>query len=208
VNQYLDSCETRVKSGELSAVSLADYHFVGKLMVKHLGRHVDPGQLQPTDFREFRAALAKRYALTRLSKSVTVCRQIIHWAWESEIIDTMPRFGPDFATVSKKVMKLHRQKTGGKTLTIEEIRQLLNVADATWKKVEHAAEVLLARIDRGEQIRFNGMIRRMRLTKPCLVNPILARSASEGRMFSREIPLACASGYCRSFPEFHSPNTA
>jgi integrase len=135
VNQYLDSCETKVRSGELAAVSLADYHFVGKLMVKHLGRHVDPGELRPEDFRGFRPALAKKYALTRLSKSVTVCRQIIRWAWESEIIDRMPRFGPDFATVSKKVMKRHRQKNGGKTLTVQEIRQLLKVADPKWKAI-------------------------------------------------------------------------
>jgi integrase len=135
VNQYLDACETRVKSGELSAVSLADYHFVGKLMVKHLGRHVDPGQLRPTDFAKFRAALAKRYALTRLSKSVTVCRQIIKWAWESEIIERMPRFGPEFSTVSKKTMKRHRQTGGGKTLTADEIRRLLSAADPKWKAI-------------------------------------------------------------------------
>jgi integrase len=135
VNRYLDSCETKVKTGELSAVSLADYHFIGKLMVKHLGRHVDPSELRPADFAKFRAALAGKYALTRLSKSVTVCRQIIRWAFESEIIDRMPRFGPDFATVDKKVMKKHRQKTGGKILTVEEVRKLLNVADPKWKAI-------------------------------------------------------------------------
>ncbi len=62
VNAYLARCDGRVKTGELSAVSFADYLIIGKLIVQHLGRNTDPEQLRPVDFAAFRTAMAAKYA--------------------------------------------------------------------------------------------------------------------------------------------------
>jgi hypothetical protein len=67
VNAYLERCEDRVQSGDLSAVSFNDYRYVGKLVVKHLGRRTDPAHLQPSDFAKFRSAMAGAYSASRLN---------------------------------------------------------------------------------------------------------------------------------------------
>lgn len=135
VNLYLARCEERVSTGELSPLSFADYHEVGRQLVAHLGRHTDPEKLRPQDFASFRAKFAAKYAPSRLSKFVTVVRQILKWAYESELIDKMPRFGPDFSVAGKKELRLQKARQGKKLLSAEELRALLAVADAKWKAV-------------------------------------------------------------------------
>lgn len=135
VNLYLARCEERVSTGELSPPSFADYYEVGRQLVAHLGRHTDPEELRPQDFASFRSKFAAKYAPSRVSKSVTVVRQIIKWAYESELIDKMPRFGPDFSVAGKKELRLQKARQGKKLLSAEELRALLAVADAKWKAV-------------------------------------------------------------------------
>jgi integrase len=135
VNAYLERCEKRVQTGELSAVSFADYLLIGKLLVKHLGRSTDPEQLRPSDFAAFRTVMAGQYAPSRLSKIVVTTRGIIKWAHASGLIDMLPRFGPDFQVASKKTARIQRVQQGKKLLNREEIFALLEAADAKWKAI-------------------------------------------------------------------------
>lgn len=97
----------------MSAVSFADHQFIGELMVEYLGRTTDPEQLRPSDYADFRLALAERYSPARLSKTVTVTRMILKWAYESEHIEETPRFGPDFSVASKATKRIHKANQGG-----------------------------------------------------------------------------------------------
>lgn len=135
VNLFLERCEERVASGELSPVSFADYTFVGKLIVKHLGRSTDPEQLRPADFAAFRSALVEKYSPSRLSKSVTVTRMILKWGYEAEHIERLPRFGPDFGVASKKAARIQKAQTGKKLLSRDEVEKLLAKADPKWKAI-------------------------------------------------------------------------
>ena len=84
VNTYLADADDRRAAGELSPLSFRDYQWTGERMVEHFGRTVDPTQIRPTEFAAFRTAMAARYSPSRLGKTITVCRMMFRWAYESE----------------------------------------------------------------------------------------------------------------------------
>jgi len=135
VNAFLHRSDARVKAGELSPLSWNDYRIIGAMIVDNLGRTSDPEKLRPVDFATFRSTIAHGYSPSRISKVVATTRMMIKWAFESELIDRMPRFGPDFMVSSKKQMRLHRAQQGKKLLNAEEIQQLLDTADKKWKAI-------------------------------------------------------------------------
>ncbi|MCA8998353.1 MAG: tyrosine-type recombinase/integrase, partial [Planctomycetaceae bacterium] len=135
VNLFLARCEERVRSGELSPVCCHDYRIIGENIICFLGGKTFPGLFRPADFASFRTAMADRYAPSRLSKIVAVTRMILNWAYESEIIEQMPRFGPDFRIAGNKIQRLHRAKQGVKLFSRNELKALLNVSDATWRAI-------------------------------------------------------------------------
>lgn len=135
VNLFLERTASRVKAGERSAVTFQDYKFVGKCVVEHLGRNTDPEQLRPQDFAAFRFAMMEKYSLPRWSKTVAVTKAMFKWAFESEVIERLPRFGPDFKVADKKAKQTHKNNRPSKVLSAVEVRKLLKAADDTWKAI-------------------------------------------------------------------------
>ncbi|MFV0445443.1 MAG: tyrosine-type recombinase/integrase, partial [Planctomycetaceae bacterium] len=81
---------------------------------------------------EFRTALAARYAPSRLSKSVVVCRMIFNWGIEADLLPPL-KFGKQFAVASQKQKRVHRHTVGKKLLDAKEIKAILTKSDATLK---------------------------------------------------------------------------
>lgn len=133
VNLWLKRCDDQREAGELQAVTFADYFAIGTFIVAHFGRHTDPEQLRPTDFAAFRLKVAAKYSQSRISKMVVVCRMIFKWAFESEHLERMPRFGPDFSIASSKAKRVERAGRAKKLFTADDVRALLAVADPKWK---------------------------------------------------------------------------
>ena len=139
VNLWLKRCDDLRGAGELQPVTFSDYKRCGAVIVEHFGRNTDPEQLRPMDFAAFRLAVAAKYSQSRISKMVIVCRMIFKWAFESEHLVRMPRFGPDFSVATNRAKRIERASRGKKLLSLTEIRALLAVADPKWR-----ALVLLA----------------------------------------------------------------
>lgn len=135
VNRFIHRSRQRMEAGELSEVSYLDYFQVGELIVQHFGRTTDPEQLRPADFGEFRFKMAAKYAPSRLAKIVAVCRMIFKWGFDSEYLDRMPRFGPDFSTPAKSTHRRHRSEQEKKLLTAKEIKALIEAADPKWRAI-------------------------------------------------------------------------
>jgi integrase len=133
--EFLDRTLSRAESGEISRRSYVDYVGIGKAMIEHFGSTTDPTKLRPTDFAAFRSKLSKTYGLFRVRKSVTVCRMFFKWAFESELIDSMPRFGPDFSTPTAKQRRIHKATTGKKLLTAAEAKALVSMPDPMWRAI-------------------------------------------------------------------------
>jgi integrase len=139
VNLWLKRCDDLRAAGELQAVTFADYKRIGGVIVEHFGRNTDPDQLRPTDFAAFRLKVAAKYSQSVLSKMVVGCGMVFRWAFESEHLERMPRFGPDFSVATNRAKRIERASRGKKLLSLTEIRALLAVADSKWR-----ALVLLA----------------------------------------------------------------
>jgi integrase len=150
--------DQRRATGELSALSFRDYQWTAEQMVNHLGRSVDPERIRPLDFAAFRNALAARYAPSRLGKTITVCRMIFRWSFESELLQQMPRFGPDFKAFSKRAARLAKATRGPKVFTADAIRVQLGKTDAKFRSMfllgingglgnTNLAELVTGRID-------------------------------------------------------------
>ena len=125
VNLWLKRCDDPREAGELQVVTFADYVVIGTSIVEHPGRHADPEQLRPTDFAAFRPKVATKYSQSPISKTVVVCQMIFKWAFESEHLERMPRFGPDFAIVSHEAKRIERAGGVKKLFTAEDVRALL-----------------------------------------------------------------------------------
>jgi hypothetical protein len=124
VNAFLTRCKARVQAGDLSSVSFKDYENVGQLLVAHFGRTTDPTKWTPANFADFRLKMRKKYAPSRLSKIVTVTKGILKWAKASNLIDSLPSYGPDFKIAPRKAHRLQRAETGKKLLTRDELLTL------------------------------------------------------------------------------------
>lgn len=135
LNQYIHHQKLRVESGDITQLTWDDYHTICSLVQSELGKGTDVSKLKPANFAAFRIKLGGKYSPSRLSKIVTVCRQAFTWAYESETIDALPRFGPDFKVASKKQHRKHRADSGKKLFSREDITSLLEVADAKWKAI-------------------------------------------------------------------------
>ncbi|MCA8994751.1 MAG: tyrosine-type recombinase/integrase [Planctomycetaceae bacterium] len=133
VNHYLTAASRRRDAGELSALSFRDYKWTAEQMIGEFGATVDPEQIRPLEFGRFRTKLAKKYASSRVAKTVTVCRMIFRWGYESEILDKLPRFGPDFKATTKRAQRISKAANGPKFLANQTIQKLLEHADPNFK---------------------------------------------------------------------------
>jgi len=128
-NAFLTRVSERQKSGEISPRTFRDYFDVCKQLIECVGRDVDPEQLRPDDFAQFRSSIASRYAPTRLNKHVVVTKMVFKWAYESELIERPPRFGPDFRGASKRALRQQKLAVGKKLFRPEELITILASAD-------------------------------------------------------------------------------
>lgn len=139
VNLWLKRCDDLKTAGELQSVTLHEYLRIGRQIVEHFGRNTDPAQLRPTDFAAFRVQIAGQYSQSRLSKIVIVTRMIFKWAFESEHLERIPRFGPDFSVATNRAKRIERASRAKKLFSASDLRALIAAADPKWK-----AMVLLA----------------------------------------------------------------
>jgi integrase len=127
-NLFLNAKQQAVEAGELSPRTWADYKAIMDMLVGGLGKNQAVSALEPRDFSDLKAKLAKRNGPARMSTVVQVIRCAFRHAYDSDAIEKPLRFGPDFKRTSKKTLRLHRAKQGPKLLTADEIRRLIGAA--------------------------------------------------------------------------------
>jgi integrase len=135
LNLWLERNRKRMEAGEITSICWNDYRIVCGIVLRELGRSVDPQHLRPADFSAFRLGLSETYSPSRITKIVAVTRMALRWAWESEHIEKMPRFGPDFKGASKKQQRLQKAQSGKKLASREDLHKLINGADPQWKAI-------------------------------------------------------------------------
>lgn len=141
-NQFLASKQNRVKTGELSLHSFAEYRRTTDTLIEHFGKQCRLDSLRPADFEKFRAELAEGVNIVTLKSKINRCRVVLNYAYEN-LIDRPIKFGGAFDRPSDNAMKRARHKNrqdhGKRMFEADELRKLIDAADPTMK-----AMILLA----------------------------------------------------------------
>src|SRR5262249_22541141 len=122
-----------VDAGELTPRMWGEYKQVCDLLVRQFGKHRLVSDLGPDDFAALRKTLAKRWGPVRLGNAIQRIRTVFKHALDARLIGSPVCFGPGFARPSKKVIRLHRVAQGPKLFRADEVRRLLDAADAQLK---------------------------------------------------------------------------
>jgi integrase len=127
-NQFLTAKTRQKEAGELSARMFAEYKATTDRMVAAFGKARPMDDLTANDFAKYRAALAKQFGPVRVGNEVQKVRTVFKYGTENGLIEKAVRFGSEFKKPDKKVMRLHRAKTGKKLFTADVVRALVAAA--------------------------------------------------------------------------------
>src|SRR5690606_4907289 len=111
-NAFMLAKEQQRDAGELSPRTYEDYHKTCTRLLTAFGRQRLVADLQPDEFNELRAKWAKAWGVRALSREVQQARTVFKFGYDSHLIDSPVRFGPQFRQPSKKLKRAAKQATG------------------------------------------------------------------------------------------------
>jgi integrase len=132
-NAFLASKKLLVDCGELSQRTWADYLGTSQRLTANMGRDRPIDDLRGDDFVELRAKLAKRLGRVSLGNEIQRVRTIFKYAYDSELVPSPVRFGPDFKRPSAKSIRLERAEAGERMLDAATICKLIDAANVQYK---------------------------------------------------------------------------
>jgi integrase len=127
-NRFLTNRRGKMESGELAAVSFADYHDTCARILRTFGPNKLVTDLAPIDFERFRAAMAKNWSPVTLGNEITRVRVVLHYAEQNQLIPTMVRYGSEFKKPSKKTLRKARQAKGVRMFEATDLRKIIDAA--------------------------------------------------------------------------------
>jgi integrase len=77
--------------------------------------------------------MARKWGPVRLGNTIQRTRSVFKFAFDSELIATPIRFGPEFKRPTKKTLRRHRASQGAKLFTAREVRRLIDAAGPAMK---------------------------------------------------------------------------
>jgi integrase len=119
----------RVEAGLLKPTTFNAFRNITKHARDVLGAHARVDQLRPADFGKLAAAIARDMAPSSARKAITVVRMLFTWAFESEVIEHAPRYGPDFKAPAKVAQRQAMKAKGRRDYSAAEVRAIFYAAD-------------------------------------------------------------------------------
>lgn len=133
VNAYLNSKAADVRAGEFSPKSLQNVYVACEKIVNHFGRRRLITDIGQSDFGEYRDALVSAgYAPNTVAQHTTYAKALFRWAYDAELIPSLPRFGVKFRA-GKKASRRRAGKVTPKMFEPPEIRTILGKANPQLK---------------------------------------------------------------------------
>lgn len=133
INSFLASKESLFKCGELSGQSWRMYKDTCQIIAKFMMLTRAVEDLQPVDFIELREKLAKDVGLVTLGIRVRIARMVFKYAYDSDLISTPVRFGPQFKGPSKQNLRIEKNARPAKMFEAEEIRRIIDTAQIPFR---------------------------------------------------------------------------
>jgi len=127
---YLERQESRVATGGVSNRHFSDCLKSCEFVVEHFGKFMRAAALRAVDFKNLRSAFPATWGPTKTGTEIQRIRSVFKWGAESELIPSLPNFGPDFKkptrTVKRRDQQQREAERGGKLdFSAAEIRALL-----------------------------------------------------------------------------------
>lgn len=135
---FLSDCKRRVATGELQAVTLADYQRTCQRFADIIGKNRAVEGLAPADFAKVRTEVAKTRGLAALGTFITKARVPFSWAIKNELIDRV-RYGTQFSKPRADKLLKERNGQAEKFYEPDELLALIESAN-----VQLRAMILLA----------------------------------------------------------------
>jgi integrase len=136
LNKFLTAKQQAVQGGQLSPMTFATYFKSCARMKAVFGLATPVESLCPDDFVRLRGAMSTLGPAAQ-SVAIVTTRTVFRWAFDSEWIDKIPRFGPAFKAPSVKTLRKGRQaarrENGLRMFERDEVHKLLAVADPTMR---------------------------------------------------------------------------
>jgi integrase len=133
-NLFLARQEARIQTGEVGRRHFSDCFQSCKLLTDYFGTFQSASTLKAADFQAFRASFPATWGATKVSGEISRVKAAFKWAFESDLINALPKFGPDFKRSSGSVTRRDQQQRqaerGGKLdFSAKEIQKLLKASD-------------------------------------------------------------------------------
>lgn len=127
-NAFLNHKQALLDAGDLSPRTWAGYKETAGILVTRFGKARLVADLRQDDFADLRKWMAKKWGPVRLKNSMQQVRSIFKYGNDSELLDRPVKFGPGFATPTRKTIRLARAEKGPRMFEAAEVRALVNGA--------------------------------------------------------------------------------
>lgn len=127
-NDFLESKEKMVDSGDLSKGMWHDYHRACVRLLEITGKTRIVDSLKPKDFDNIRAQLAVGVSKITQANRVRLARIVFKFAYDQDLIKTPLKFGQNFKQPNRAALRAERQAGGSKEFTADELRELIAAA--------------------------------------------------------------------------------
>lgn len=124
--EFLQFKHSRLLSGELSPRTYDGYVRACADLTRFFGSARDPNSIEPYEFGQLRAELAKRLGPRGLGTHIRMIRTLFKWAHANGLIDRPVRYGDYFDQPSVAACRRVTRGRGQRAYDVEEIRALLD----------------------------------------------------------------------------------
>lgn len=128
VNEFLESKEKLVESGDLSKGMWFDYHRSCARLLAITGKTKIVEALKPRDFDDIRAKLAAGVAKVTQANRIRLARIVFKFANDQDLIKSPLKFGQNFKQPDRAALRAERQAGGAKDFAPEELRAAIDAA--------------------------------------------------------------------------------
>jgi len=136
---FLADKQNKVRSGELSARTWADYYKTCDTVVAEFGKQFPVVRLSPADFAKLRAGVANRVGPVSVLNFVTRARVLFKFASDMDYIPAPAKYGKGFDRPNPKTLRKDRHQQPSKMIPAAELCKMIDAADPQLK-----AMILLA----------------------------------------------------------------
>jgi integrase len=132
-NEFLDSKELLVMSGDLSRRMHFDYLKATERVTLLLGRAKIVEHLKPKDFDDLRAKLAEGVSKVTLANRIRMARILFKFASDQDLIEKPLKFGQNFKSPTKVALRTERNEGGSKLFQAAELVKIIETAGVPLK---------------------------------------------------------------------------